>query len=202
MSKPIKNNHPLDGRHTPHDARRDHHCSRRVWVDRSPRMIQALDYFWRADQAWTQKHLITPLDANDEEAKDSLASSWTTEAVSDVLRSLARRRQGSTDASLGEKRGVRWSFSLVVDVFTRFITNESLGRATARVTPNYCGYSTTKRVHLRPMCFQRFIRDDAQNLVTKEQRTTPSPEQLFRSAVVTFSPRKSGRRNALWQQRA
>ena len=80
------------------------------------RMIEALDYFLRSDEEWTQAHLIEPLRADDSEALALWRAVGRRTRVAQVLvvigNDMAFR---ATDLKLGRKTRRSLAFSIVID---------------------------------------------------------------------------------------
>ncbi len=80
------------------------------------RMIEALDYFLRSDEEWTQEHLIEPLHADDSEALALWRAVGRRTRVAQVLEVIGNDMAfRATDLKLGRKTRRSLAFSIVID---------------------------------------------------------------------------------------
>ena len=80
------------------------------------RMIEALDYFLRSDEEWTQEHLIEPLRADDSEALALWRAVGRRTRVAQVLEVIGNDMAfRATDLKLGRKTRRSLAFSIVID---------------------------------------------------------------------------------------
>ncbi len=80
------------------------------------RMIEALDYFLRSDEEWTQEHLIEPLRADDSEALALWRAVGRRTRVAHVLEVIGNdMAYRATDPRLGRKTRRSLAFSVVID---------------------------------------------------------------------------------------
>jgi hypothetical protein len=148
------------------------------------RMIEALAYFLKADRAWTQKHLIEPLTANNQEARALWHAVARRRRYSDVLKIIGEAMvEHATDPLLGRETRRSLVFSLVVECLHAFREQREPAVAFIRITQMLRLLDDETRASAAEV-LQRFIRDNS--TPRDEEQDPPSPEQLFRSAVASF----------------
>lgn len=148
------------------------------------RMIEALSYFLRADSAWTNEYLITPL------LSDSL------EAIA-LWRAIARRTrffdvlgiiggpmsERATDRQLGRETRRSLVFSLIIECLYAFRDQREPAVPYAQIQQMIRSLDDEVRAY-GAEAVQRFVRDVS---VSREgEPTPPSPEQLFLSSAKPF----------------
>ena len=121
------------------------------------RLIEELPYFLRADHAWTEQTLITPL-LNDDGASLAL---WRAIArrthFTDVLKIIgSAMAERATDLRLGRETRQRLVFSLVVDALHAFRASRAPAVPNSRVQ-QMLARSTMRSEHpLRTQCSSSF----------------------------------------------
>ena len=147
-------------------------------------MIEWLEYFLRADQKWTEEHLIEPLCADDAEALNLWRYIGLRRQFTDVLRIIGNDMvDRATDGRLGREPRRSLAFSLVI---------ESLHALREGREPAVGEGSVSQMIRLlddevRTYCAEaitRFVRDLSEP--SDQRPDPPSPEHLFQSAAKPF----------------
>jgi hypothetical protein len=159
-------------------------CSGRSDLVARHRMIEAVDYFLRADSAWTHSHLISPLKRNDEASLPlwrALARRTRFGKILEVAGEMMAER--AVDVRLGRETRRSLVFSLVIQSLHAFNDNKSPKVKNEIVLQMLRNLDDEVRSHAANS-IQQFVRD----LSTKQKPgdKVKSPAQLFKSAVVPF----------------
>ena len=159
-------------------------CSGKSDLIARHRMIEAIDYFLRADSAWAHRHLINPLRQNDNISLPlwrALARRTRFGKILEVAGEMMAER--AVDLRLGRETRRSLVFSLVIQSLHAFneskppkVKNELILQMLRNLDDEVRSYAANS--------VQQFVRD----LSTKQKPTDKlkSPAQLFRNAVVPF----------------
>ena len=148
------------------------------------RMIEALPYFLRADPAWANEYLITPLIADNSEAITLWRAIARRTHFSKVLKIIGGpMAERATDRRLGRETRRSLVFSLVIECLHAFREQREPAVPYARIQQMIRSLDDEVRAY-GAEAVQRFVRDVS---VSREGgQAAPSPEQLFRSAATPF----------------
>jgi hypothetical protein len=148
------------------------------------RMIEALPYFLKADPAWAQKYLITPLIADDAEAMTLWRAVARRTQFGEVLKIIGHpMTERATDRRLGRETQRSLVFSLVVECLHAFLERREPAVPYARIQQMIRSLDDEVRTSAAE-AVQRFVHDMSTD--SDGGRTPPSPEDLFRSAAAPF----------------
>ena len=147
-------------------------------------MIELLEYFLRADQRWTEKHLIEPLRANDAESLILWRYIGLRRRFKGVLRIIGNDMvDRATDRRLDRETRRSLAFSLVIESLHALREGQEPAVEKGRVQQmirllddevrTYCAEAIT-----------RFASDLSK--ASDQEPDLPSPEHLFQSAVKPF----------------
>ena len=149
-------------------------------------MIEPLEYFLRADQKWTEKHLIDPLRADDAGARALWRAVGRRTQFTDVLRIIGNDMvDRATDGRdrLGRETRRSLAFSLVIESLHALRE----GREPAVEEGNVSQMIRSLDDEVRTYCAEaitRFVRDLSEP--SDQRPDPPSPEHLFQSAAKPF----------------
>ncbi len=148
------------------------------------RMIEELSYFFHADRVWTDLHLITPLVANDLEAKALWRAVTRKPHFSDVLQIIGgQMAERATDRRLGRETRRSLVFSLVVECLYSFHEQRDPAVPYDRIQQMIRFLDDEVRAD-GARAVLRFVRDVSVPL--EKEPAPPSPEELFRTAAAPF----------------
>ena len=150
-------------------------------------LVESLAYFLRADQQWTQEHLIAPMHKDD----DSSLILWQAIAkqrhFTDVLKIIGdTMAKKAADQRLGRETRQRLVFSLVVESLHAFREARDPAVANSRIQQMLRTINDETRV-AAANGIRQFVRELAKN--DREDEPPPSRATLFRTAAAPFLQR-------------
>ena len=164
---------------------RDHaiNASGRSGLIAKHRMIESLRCFLRADQKWTEKHLIEPLRADDG-ARDLWRAVGRRTQFTDVLKIIGNDMvDRTTDSQLGRETRRSLTFSLVIESLHALREGREPAVKQGRVQQMIRSLDDEVRAECAE-AITRFVRDLSE--ASAQEPDPLSPEHLFRSAVKPF----------------
>jgi hypothetical protein len=148
------------------------------------RMIEELPNFLRADPDWTREHLITPLTADNEEARVLWRAIACRTHFSDVLKIIGGpMAERATDRRLDRDTRRSLVFSLVIECLNAFREQREPAVPYARIQQMIRSLDDEVRAY-GAEAVQRFVREVSAS--HDGGPAPPSPAQLFRSAAAPF----------------
>ena len=147
-------------------------------------MIEPLEYFLRADQRWTEKHLIEPLRANDDESLTLWRCIGLQRRSTEVLRIIGNdMMERATDRRLDRDPRRSLAFSLVIESLHALRQGREPAVKQGRVQQMIRSLDDEVRTYCAE-AITRFVRDLSE--ASAQEPDPLSPEHLFRSAVKPF----------------
>lgn len=148
------------------------------------RMIEALPYFLRADQAWTNEYLIAPLIADNSEAMTLWGAIARRTQFSEVLKSIGGpMAERAIDRRLSREIRRSFVFSLIIDCLYAYCEQRQPAVPHPRLQQMIRSLDDEVRAY-GAEAVQRFVREVTISRV--EGQSVLSPEELFRSAAKPF----------------
>ena len=147
-------------------------------------MIEPLEYFLRADQRWTEKHLIEPLRANDDESLTLWRCIGLQRRSTEVLRIIGNDMvERATDRLLDRETRRSLAFSLVIESLHALRE----GRDSAVEQDRIQQMIRLLDDEVRAECAGAITRFISELSKQRDQVSDPlSPEHLFQSAAKPF----------------
>ena len=155
-------------------------CTGRSDLIARHRMIEAIDYFHRADEAWTQSHLIAPLQRTDAASLPLWRALARRTRFDNIGEMMAER---AVDFRLGRETRSSLVFSLVIETLHAFKDNRRPKVENSKILQMLRNLDDEVRSHAAN-AIQRFVHDLSTRQKAKDKVLDPA--QLFRSAAAPF----------------
>jgi len=147
------------------------------------RLIEWLPYFLQADEEWTQRNLIKPLLDDDESSLALWRAVARRTRFADILKIIGTpMAERATDSRLDRETRKSLTFSLVVECLYAFYEKREPVIPFARIQQMIRLLDDETRAYAAE-AINHFVQEIS---APNEDRTSPMPEELFRSAASPF----------------